>query len=115
MYTLRPSSAARTACQAHRMSTLGELFCWRYLSKLGTDVELEPAYNGPVDESKMAARKSDCLAGKRICASALPAPADWPQIVTFFGSPPNAAMFSCRNAKACRWSRKPAFKSSGGT
>ena len=34
------------------------------------------AYIGPVEESKMAALNSDCAAGKRMCASALPAPAD---------------------------------------
>ena len=35
------------------------------------------AYNGPVEESNMAALNSDCLAGNNTCDSALPAPADW--------------------------------------
>lgn len=38
---------------------------------------------GPVAESKIAARKRFRLSGKSTCTSALPAPADWPQIVTW--------------------------------
>lgn len=34
------------------------------------------AYNGPVDESKIAARKRGRGAGNKTCASAAPAPAD---------------------------------------
>lgn len=46
------------------------------------------AYNGPVEESNIAARKDGFEGGKRTCASALPAPADC--IEEHVNSPPCA-------------------------
>ena len=42
-------------------------------------------------------------------APELPAPALWPQMVTWFGSPPNAAMLSRTNCNARCWSHRPWF------
>jgi hypothetical protein len=42
------------------------------------------------------------------------APEDSPKMVTFRGSPPNAAMFSCTQSRAMRWSRKPTLRDSSG-
>lgn len=39
----------------------------------------------------------------------LMAPADWPNRVTFPGSPPKAAMFSCTQRRAAIWSSSPQF------
>ena len=40
-------------------------------------------------------------------AETQPAPADWPNMVTLWGSPPNAAMFPCIYWRAALWSHSP--------
>ena len=40
-------------------------------------------------------------------AETLPAPADCPNMVTLWGSPPNAAMFLCIHCRAALWSHSP--------
>lgn len=37
------------------------------------------------------------------------APADWPNRVTLFGSPPKALMFSCTQRRAASWSSSAQF------
>ena len=44
--------------------------------------------------------------GDAICALTANEPADSPAIVTFFGSPPNAAMLSRTHCKAADWSSR---------
>jgi hypothetical protein len=45
-----------------------------------------------------------------ICIPTDVAPADWPKIVTCFGSPPNAAILSWTHCNARRWSSSPRFR-----
>lgn len=54
-----------------------------------------------------ARRKSPAARGMASRAATEPAPADSPKIVTWSGSPPNAAMLSCTQASAAIWSSRP--------
>ena len=52
--------------------------------------------------------------GEASRCSALPAPADWPLMVTAAGSPPNWAMLSRTHCSASAWSRRPQLAPSRG-
>jgi len=45
--------------------------------------------------------------GDCISSQTLPAPADWPKMVTWCGSPPKAATFRCTHRSAAIWSSRP--------
>jgi hypothetical protein len=49
---------------------------------------------------EIARWNSPSATGEPVSAAVMQAPADWPKIVTLFGSPPNAAMFCCTHLSA---------------
>jgi hypothetical protein len=53
---------------------------------------------------RIARRNAPVADGMASSAAIEPAPADWPNIVTLPGSPPNAAMFVCVHSSAASWS-----------
>ena len=61
--------------------------------------------NAPL--SPMALWKSPFASGEAMSALTANDPADSPKIVTFAGSPPNAAMLSLTHRSAATWSSRP--------
>jgi hypothetical protein len=64
---------------------------------------------------QIAPRNKPRAAGTPSKVPHAPPPADWPAIVTFAGSPPNAAMFSCTHSSARTQSRTARFVGAPGT
>ncbi len=64
---------------------------------------------------QMTPRNRPAAAGAPVSAAQAPPPADWPAMVTFAGSPPNAAMFSATHSRARTQSRTARLAGASGT